>query len=62
MMLLVKLTTAAALANRGGFTDENLGEASPEFQKLMLILLLLAVVLSGVFTLLDIKRENKRFN
>ena len=61
-MLLVKLTTAAALANRGGFTDENLGEASPEFQKLMLILLLLAVVLSGVFTLLDIKRENKRFN
>jgi len=62
MMLLVKLTTAAALANRGGFTDENLGEASPEFQKLMLILILLAIIVSGIFTLLDIRRENKRLN
>jgi hypothetical protein len=59
-MLLIKLTTAAALANRGGFIES--GEASPEFQKLILIILLLAVVLSGVFTLLDIKRENKRLN
>lgn len=59
-MFLVKLTTAAALANRGGFIEP--GESSPEFQKLILILLLLAVVLSGIFTILDIKRDKKRFN
>jgi len=59
MILLIKLTTAAALsANRGGFIEP--GEASPEFQKLILILLLLAVVLSAIFTLLDIRREKKR--
>ena len=59
-MLLIKLTTAAALANRGGFIET--GEASPEFQKLVLILILLAILLSGVFTLLDIRRENKRLH
>ena len=59
-MLLIKLTTAAALANRGGFIEP--GEASPEFQKLMLILILLAIVVSGIFTLLDIRREKKRLN
>ena len=56
-MLLIKLTTAAALANRGGFIEP--GEASPEFQKLILILILLAIILSGIFTLLDIMREKK---
>lgn len=57
-MLLVKLTTAAALANRGGFIEP--GESSPEFQKLILILILLAIVISGILTLLDIKRDKKR--
>jgi hypothetical protein len=59
-MLLIKLTTAAALANRGGFIEQ--GGASPEFQKLIIFLILLAIVISGIFTLLDIKRENKRLN
>ena len=59
-MFLVKLTTAAALANRGGFIES--GEASPEFQKLLILLILLAIVISGILTLLDIKRENKRLN
>jgi hypothetical protein len=60
-MLLIKLTTAAALAaNRGGFIET--GETSPEFQKLVLILILLAILLSGVFTFLDIRRENKRLH
>ena len=57
-MLLVKLTTAAALANHGGFIEE--GTTSPEFQKLILILILLAIVISGILTLLDIKRDKKR--
>ena len=58
-MLLVKLTTAAALAaNHGGFIES--GEASPEFQKLILILILLAIVISGILTLLDVKRDKKR--
>ena len=57
-MLLIKLTTAAALANRGGFIEP--GEASPAFQKLLIFMILLAIVLSIIFTLLDIRRENKR--
>jgi hypothetical protein len=61
MILLIKLSTAAALAaNRGGFIEQR--GASPEFQKLILILIILAIILSGIFTLLDIKRENKRLN
>ena len=61
MILLIKLTTAAALAaNRGGFIEQ--GEASPEFQKLLVFMILLAIVVAGIFTLLDIRRENKRLN
>ena len=59
-MLLVKLTTAAALANRGGFIEP--GEASPEFQKLLVFMILLAIIVSAIFTILDIKRDKKRFN
>jgi hypothetical protein len=61
MILLIKLSTAAALAaNRGGFIEP--GEASPEFQKLVIVMILLAIIVSAIFTILDIKRDKKRFN
>jgi hypothetical protein len=60
MILLIKLSTAAALANRGGFIEP--GEASPEFQKLIAIVLILALLIAIIFTILDIKRDKKRFN
>jgi len=58
MILLIKLSTAAALANRGGFIEP--GEASPEFQKLIILLIGIAIIVAGIFTLLDIKRDKKR--